>query len=247
MVQRANAVMKMMKMTLRRIPLWLLAGIVLVFSIPTRAAQATAESAVDWSQFLARHDLVWSNLPNNWESGAFIGNGLLGAMIYSSGTNVLQWDVGRSDVTDKGDRVAIGRFVLNLPEPQLASRRTMRLDLWNALASGQMGRMSSQTPDWNGVALNWRSFTHASKPVTLIEYSGPQAAGSQIAFQQFPPNPARAEYQKTAVPKDEKNPDAVFGHTGDVHWCLQKFKAGGGYVVAWGEMDAGKGLRAFYF
>lgn len=229
----------------KRVRFWLLAGIVLVFSSPIRAVTAQEESAVDWSQFLARHDLVWNQLPTNWESGAFIGNGLLGAMIYSSGTNALQWDVGRSDVTDKGDRVAIGRFVLTLPKPEMAARRTMRLDLWNAEASGQMLQRSAQ-PDGN-VALEWRSFTHAIKPITVIEYSGIQGVAGQIVFQHLSPNSARAEYQKTAVSEEEQNPEAVFGHTGDVRWCLQKFKAGGGYVVAWGELEGAEGSRSFYF
>src|SRR5947207_10582842 len=105
-------------------------GLAFVFANSVRAAEV--RSGVDWSKFLARHDLIWDSPAKDWESGAFIGNGLLGAMIYSGGTNVLQWDVGRSDVTDKGDRVAIGRFVLKLARP--VSSSTMRLDLWNAEA-----------------------------------------------------------------------------------------------------------------
>src|SRR5579872_7419745 len=118
-----------MIMTLRRGWIGLFAGLTLIFN--SSARDMKAQLAVDWSQFLVRHDLVWNEPATNWESGAFIGNGLVGAMIYSSGTNVLQWDVGRSDVIDRGDRVAIGRFVLALPKSGLAARRTMRLDLWN--------------------------------------------------------------------------------------------------------------------
>lgn len=227
-----------MIMTLRRGWIGLIAGLSLVFNFSARAMEA--QSAVDWAQFLARHDLVWNEIPQDWESGAFIGNGLVGAMIYSNGTNVLQWDVGRSDVIDKGDRVAIGRFVLTLPKPELATRRTMRLDLWNAEASGLMKGDS-------GVAFSWSSFTHASKPVSVIRYNGTQAVGGQIVFQHLPANPARAEFQNLPIREDERNPDAVFGHSGDVNWCLQKFNAGGGYVVAWGEREEGKGLRSFYF
>jgi hypothetical protein len=81
---------------------------VVSFSAPA----AGVRSDVDWSSFLARQDLVWDSLPKTWEGGAFIGNGLLGAMIYADSTNGLKWEVGRSDVTDRGDRIAIGQFVL---------------------------------------------------------------------------------------------------------------------------------------
>ncbi|HPM82289.1 MAG TPA: hypothetical protein PLF81_16390 [Candidatus Anammoximicrobium sp.] len=40
-------------------------------------------------------------------------------MIYSEGENALQWDVGRSDVTDRGSRLAIGRFAL-VPEGKVS-------------------------------------------------------------------------------------------------------------------------------
>src|ERR1041385_5107677 len=76
------------------------------------SVHAEVKSAVNWGEFMARHDLIWTNLPRQWPEGAFIGNGLLGAMIYSEGTNLLQWDVGRSDVTDRGERLAIGKFAL---------------------------------------------------------------------------------------------------------------------------------------
>ena len=54
----------------------------LVWASGFSAHAAEAQSAVKWDQFLSRHDLVWDSPATNWESGAFIGNGLLGAMIY---------------------------------------------------------------------------------------------------------------------------------------------------------------------
>src|SRR5690348_8321988 len=104
-----------MKTFYRRALAACIASLAIAFNLSLHAAEA--QSAVDWSKFLARHDLVWNSPATNWESGAFIGNGLLGSMIYSEGTNALQWDVGRSDVTDKGDRIAIGRFVLQFDSP----------------------------------------------------------------------------------------------------------------------------------
>ena len=145
-------------------------------------AFAEVKSAVDWEKFLARHDLVWDKVPTIWHEGAFIGNGLVGSMIYSDGTNALQWDVGRSDVIDKGLRIAIGKFVL-VPEQKIQSG-DMRLDLWNAEARGNFTSTDSGVPD-----LRWRSFTHTDKLVTVVEISG---RPTRFTFEHSPALPARA-------------------------------------------------------
>src|SRR4051812_47256770 len=84
------------------------ATVALFLLTPAVSGFCEIQSAVNWESFLARLDLTWSSLPKTWESGAFIGNGLVGSMIYADRTNTLQWDVGRSDVIDRGDRIAIG-------------------------------------------------------------------------------------------------------------------------------------------
>jgi hypothetical protein len=207
-------------------------------SVKAADAVGQVKSDIDWQQFMARQDLVWNTLPKSWEGGAFIGNGLLGAMIYSGGTNFLQWDVGRSDVTDRGDRIAIGRFAL---QPQgAASKGVMRLDLWNAEARGSFETSAGET--------TWRSFTHARDLFNVIELNEPaDAVPAKIMFEHAPADPARDEYQKHSIPKAEENPDAKFGETDGIHWCLQVFKAGGGYVVAWGEKTVSPGHRLFFF
>src|SRR6185437_16033786 len=126
-----KCVVKKMMFQCRRVSF--VAGLAFALSF---TAHAQVRSAVDWAQFHGRHDLIWDSPATNWETGAFIGNGLLGAMIYSGGTNALQWDIGRSDVTDKGDRIAIGRFVLRTGSE--VKQTTMRLDLWNAEARGEL-------------------------------------------------------------------------------------------------------------
>jgi len=211
----------------------LIAGLAFALSFSTHAAEV--QSVVDWSKFLARHDLVWNAPATNWESGAFIGNGLLGAMIYSSGTNALQWDIGRSDVTDKGDRIAIGRFVLQTGGEITGS--SMRLDLWNAEARGEL--------KVGGGAIEWRSFTHANDLVSAIDFSSEYPTnqpsnfkGPKFEFQHLSANPARLEYQNQPVPEDERNPDPIYSETNSMfgsktHWCLQPLHDGAAYVVAW--------------
>ena len=87
-------------MVFKRMTLLLTVAGLTTFSSSRGFARDAAQSTVNWSTFLTRHDLVWDKLPTVWHEGAFVGNGLLGTMIYSEGTNVLQWDVGRSDVVE---------------------------------------------------------------------------------------------------------------------------------------------------
>src|SRR5262249_12871876 len=57
---------------------------------------------IDWPAFFARHDLVWTALPTGWSDGAFIGNGLVGAMVSRDGAtaNAIRWRIGRTDIYD---------------------------------------------------------------------------------------------------------------------------------------------------
>ena len=89
-------------------------------------AQATSDPftpvcQIDWERFLARHDPVWNTVPATWDDSVFLGNGLMGALIYTNGRNELGWGIGRTDVTDhqqgpepllRTPRLPIGRLVL---------------------------------------------------------------------------------------------------------------------------------------
>ena len=89
---------------------------------------------VDWPAFLARQDLVYDKAPTTYLTGAFMGNGQLGAMICSLDKgNSLNWHIGRSDVyfnvsrPEFSGRIPIGDFSLRPLGKVLGS--TMRLGL----------------------------------------------------------------------------------------------------------------------
>lgn len=198
-------------------------------------------SSVGWQEFLKRHDLVWETLPKEWEGGAFLGNGLVGAMIYSDGTNALQWDVGRTDVVDRGGRIPIGRFVLETPSP--TSGGTMRMDLWNAEARGSLFPKGTHAP-----LLEWRSFTHTDRPVTIIDLEEkPDTPPAKLSFRHLAARSARDDFKKIPIPKEDLNPEPSYGESNGISWCLQPFKVGGGYTVAWGEKTVTPGKREFAF
>ncbi len=70
----------------------------------TAARQKTGKlvNCVDWALFASRHNMKWSKKAFGWDNGAFLGNGLLGTMIYSAEDkvmrNALRCVTGRTDV-----------------------------------------------------------------------------------------------------------------------------------------------------
>ena len=79
---------------------FLLSPLLLVLATVLCPAQ-TPRLAVDWPTFLGRHDLVWEQLPRQWNEGAFVGNGQLGMMVYATlKDNRIDFHLGRQDVTD---------------------------------------------------------------------------------------------------------------------------------------------------
>src|SRR5215211_3684374 len=74
----------------------------------------------DLKTYLSQHDLVFDSLSTKWEEGAFLGNGLLGIMVYREDANAIRFDLGRTDVVDHREginpsigraRLPIGKFV----------------------------------------------------------------------------------------------------------------------------------------
>ena len=100
------------------------------------------ENRVDWKDFLSRHDLVWEKTPRSYFDAPFVGNGLLGAMLYMPEGEALRLDVGSTEVVERRDtearsivdngRLPVGYFEFASTYP--VDRATGRLDLYNALA-----------------------------------------------------------------------------------------------------------------
>ncbi len=208
------------------------------------AARAAA-GGPDWPDFLARHDLVWPEVPDRWESGAFVGNGRLGAMIYSAASNTLAWELGRSDVVDRRPgadnplvnkaRLPIGFFQLT-PAGRVTNGAA-RLDLWHAEARGRLETTRG--------ALAWRCFAHATEDVLVIELEATpdeRAAG----FDFLPAVSETSRPRHKGKPADyQPNPPPTRFATGAVSVCAQPLLHGGGYATAWRERADGATRRIF--
>ena len=77
-----------------------LIGILLILLIGNGYPGAYAQGRINWPQFMQRNDMVFDTLTTHWEEGAFMGNGLLGAMVFMKDSNALRFEIGRTDVVD---------------------------------------------------------------------------------------------------------------------------------------------------
>ena len=119
---------------------------VLVSAFLLCAASAHAvRDQVNWPEFLARQDMIWERMPQDYFEGPFVGNGLLGAILFKDDQepNTLRLEVGRTDVYDhrtKGahpiGRLPIGQLLLT-PVGEIQDVH-LRVDLWNAEIRGEI-------------------------------------------------------------------------------------------------------------
>jgi len=157
---------------------------------------------IDWAANIGRHDLLWKQAPlckpestEPMMRGAFLGNALLGALVYAEDVacdfphHTLHIDVGRSDVADKGGkrtdgtewwdkwglknkstRLHTGGF--SLLTRGLGIAGPMRLDLWNAASQTEfnIGKGAGK--------IIARTFVASKDPVIVAEvlYEGYEAA-----------------------------------------------------------------------
>lgn len=126
--------------------------------IPVGTTQKSAsKQSIDWPEFLARQDMVWDQVPTDWLQAPYLGNGMLGLMLFQEGAsrknaaatnekNVLSLHVGRGDYYDNrppnnGDHTWIYRGRLPIGFFRIRSKGDVtgadwRLDLWNAKLVG---------------------------------------------------------------------------------------------------------------
>jgi hypothetical protein len=188
------------------------------------AAPLTVAARVDWPAFLARHDLIWEVLPDKFDHGAFLGNGLLGTTVYRDGPDRLRFEIGRSDVTDHrrdNGRLPIGGMLLKTAGEITSG--TLRTSLWDAETRGDLVTDKGR--------IRFRALTHAAEMALLVDLE--TEGGEEAAA--FAWEPAKAEVFRDEMKKvsGEPNPPPVIGADGDVSFCEQRRVAGGAFVTAW--------------
>ena len=185
---------------------------------------ARIDTRIDWPAFLGRHDLVWEVLPATFDHGAFLGNGLLGATIYTDGPDRLRFEIGRSDVTDHrrdNGRLPIGGMVLKTAGTITSG--TVRTDLWNAESRGEVVTDKGR--------IRFRALVHADELALLVDLE--TEGGEQSAAFVWEPEKAEVFRDEMKKVSGELNPLPDTGKDGDTRFCVQRRVAGGAFATAW--------------
>jgi len=228
--------------------------LILVFaliSLPLLHATPDVSLQVDWPSFLSRQDSVWSKMPENYFEGPFVGNGLVGAILFRDNkeTNSLRFEIGRTDVYDHrseagsvmhyGGRLPIGHLLLT-PSGKILSS-SFRTDLWNAEIRGEL------TTDKGSITL--RCFVPGDTEVLVTQIT--PRGGEEAAKVSFVPEQGNSS-RYTAQPSRDKNftyspnPPFVLSETNGTGVCVQPLKAGSDYATAWKECRGEGGGRTIW-
>jgi alpha-L-fucosidase 2 len=214
----------------------------------TVTARTAVSLKVDWQQFLSRHDMVWEVLPEQWYEAAYMGNGMLGLMIYKEpGKNVLRLETGNCAVHDHrpggnglfhNPRLLTGHFELH-PVGEITGG-TMQLDLWNAETVTHIVTTKGK--------IHLRSFVHADRMV-IVTQATTEGYERDFRWQWVP---ARSESPRylfglshpgwVKPPKDyPSNPEPEVNRTAQGGTSLQRLQASGETAVCWQEMERKEG------
>ena len=236
--------------------IWIIILLLLCRGVVPAKANSTVESNVDWPAFMSQHDMIWEELPRQWNEGAFVGNGQLGMMVYATlKDNRIDFHLGRLDVTDHRKapdrktsmgapgagvmydypRLDIGRMAL-YPKGKILSG-TLRQDLWNAEVSGEIVTDLGK--------LTFRAYTPYNRMVNLIEVhaeggEAPDGKGFNWTFLPGNPMSPRAQVFPHHQPSKEyvTNPRHELKTIQEMTVCVQPLLAGGDYATAWQQQSA---------
>ena len=213
------------------------------FFIIALTVMAVSCSSDDFlGKYMEDHALVWEQIPLQWNEGAFIGNGIVGAMVYvDTAKNTLTLHLSRPDITDhrkapdkkssQGTRGAsklfdycrldVGKMRLE-PESKIISG-TMRLCIYTAELTGTL---KTSTGD-----ISFRAYTPYAHQSTIVEVD------TKLKYDWYfepgsPQSPRVHAFPETRA-RYKDNPLPLVAKGDNEGYCLQKLLAGGDYATFW--------------
>ena len=207
-------------------------------------AENNVNLTVDWKTFLARHDLIWEQTPDNYFNAPFLGNGLLGALLYQPKNELLRLDIGSSEVlehrhsearsiVDNG-RLPIGYFELATNYPLKIMKGRLHLYDAEALFNLSMYKQQSAT-------LTLKVLRNTDLIIVDLKPSN----GLQT-FWTFRPIPSVVPRKEPIDGSNYLNPPPIFSSYKDIQICTQKRTSGGDYVTAWKEISLPNGTKRLF-
>jgi hypothetical protein len=223
--------------------------ILLVLSVGFISFGLNAQT-INWPEFVSKNDLVWNNnLDSSFFHGAFIGNGVQGAMITQDNKNAsgIRMMLGHykavahnyiSGVDMCDSRVFIGDIVIQ--PTGTATLQTMRMNIWNGETTG--------TISTNKGEINWTAISDRKNNafVVSMKTSGEESLATigfreqwavSTAFYGGGKDPNNYVSQVAAKP--------VISKQGDIDLVTSKMKSRGAQAVAT-QLVKSENYQVFY-
>lgn len=225
-------------------------GLFLVL-VEAQADTGQMKTNIDWPSYIAGQDLHWSVLPRTWMEAPFIGNGLMGSMLFQQDDHSLVIQIGRSDVQDHRtqagkaetgkilpdqSRLPIGYFTLKTTGKIQGC--SFRLNLWDAEISGAL------ITDCGKISL--AAFIHSEQNLLVVDaHASSGEAG--FSYEWHPENAfcprvklRRAMTGQSYLDQYEPNPAPRLETAGDLNLCVQDLLSGGQTATSWMIRSTGK-------
>lgn len=205
--------------------------------------QAETKLEVDWPAYIGKQDQIWTELPESWMEAPFIGNGLMGSMLFLNDDNHLIVQLGRSDVQDHrkqagkalsgkilpdSSRLPIGHFIIETKGELKGCQ--LRLNLWDAEISG--------TLTTNLGKIDLTAFVHSEENLLVVDtQASPQEADFRITWypeEAFCPRVrSKRKGGRSYLDSYLHNPPPVLSTQDDIEICNQELLVGGQTATAW--------------
>lgn len=194
---------------------------------------------INWPEFVSTSDLVWTNdLEPSFYNGAFIGDGVQGAMIMrdAQDTNAVRMLLGHYNAITHSavpqweycqSRVFAGDIIIAPKSPALL--QTMRQGIWNGETTGTITTA-------NG-CVDWSAFCERTHNVVLVTLkgTGDEAGVVPTVREEWGITP-RLYLEKQKKKIEDVNeylpPKPVKSRQGDIDLVINKMKFRGAHVVA---------------
>ena len=204
---------------------------------------------VNWPAYMAQHDLLWDCVPEDYFAGAFVGNGLLGTIIFKDDTepNTLRFEIGRTDVYDHRTKASSAYETSRLPIGQLLLtpvgeiiKVQMRNDLWNAEIRGEIITKSG--------TISFRCLVPSGEELIVVTLkSTGKENGAKFALR--PQLAQSARYiSKRAMGLEmnvayQQNPPFIIEKMDGIEVITQPLLMGDDYATAWSDKTNTDGSR----
>ena len=190
--------------------------------------------------YLSNFDLRWNQLPEEWASGAFCGNGQQGMMVWGDYDGGLRFDLGDTFLYKGKSRIPVGKFVLT--PAGTTAEFSMRQSLVRSEISGELTTEKG--------ALSFHCFMDMNRDIGRILVS--RSGAEQLRFSHVPTPGIESDklwkalkrgdidYTEPSVYSEilaldcvKKAPAETTEKVGDIHCRKVPFDQESGYILVW--------------